>query len=195
MLNWLKSKKSWLSLRFPIQLEQQHFGKNATGRLWPIVLCGVAAILIETSLLHAWSPVPDLLLILCVYMGVYHASVSGAGCSFILGYVLDTAAGAPVGIHTLVNTLVFSVSAMLSKSLWTNNVTSVLAMVVCGVLLKAATGMFLYEPDLAAGVVLRLFRQHTVWDLILSLCLTPIVFSSLILVESRLAKRGELPNG
>lgn len=184
-----------MSLQSPIQLEQQNFGKNVTGKLWPVVLCGVAAILIETSLLHAWSPVPDLLLILCVYMGVYHATVSGAGCSFILGYFLDTAAGAPVGIHTLVNTLVFSVSAMLSKSLWTNNVTSVLAMVGCGVLLKAGTGVFLYESDLAARVVLRLLRQHTVWDLILSLFLTPIVFSALILLENRLAKRGGPPDG
>ena len=114
-------------------------------------------------------------------MGVYHASVSGAGCSFILGYVLDTAAGAPVGIHTLVNTLVFSMSAMLSKSLWTNNVASVLAMVGCGILLKALTAAFLYEADWTASVLLGFFRQHTVWDLIISLGLPPVVFLPLVL--------------
>ncbi len=128
-------------------------------------------------------------------MGVYHASVSGAGCSFILGYVLDTAAGAPVGIHTLVNTLVFSMSAMLSKSLWTNNVASVLAMVGCGILLKALTAAFLYEADWTASVLLGFFRQHTVWDLIISLGLTPVVFWSLTSIERRLTERGRPPDG
>lgn len=61
--------------------------------------------------LHVAIATPSLLLPLVVFMGVHEYSVArGAALSFILGYLLDVFAGAPVGLFTFISVASFVVA-------------------------------------------------------------------------------------
>ena len=96
-------------------------------------------VLLQTTVFYHLPFVPDLLLILCVYLGIYHGAMAGAASAFFLGYALDSCSGAPVGMWTFALSLVFTVTKLLSQSMWMYNPLSVLGLVACAVLLKAVT--------------------------------------------------------
>jgi rod shape-determining protein MreD len=61
--------------------------------------------------LHVPNVTPNLLLPLVVFMGVHEYSMArGAALSFILGYLLDVFAGAPVGLFTAISVATFVVA-------------------------------------------------------------------------------------
>ena len=126
---------------------------------------------------------PDLLLILCVYLGIYHRSVGGAAWAFFLGYALDSCSGLPVGAHTLTMSLVFSAVALVSQSLWMNNPVSVFGLITLAVLLKTATSLFLHEVEWASVLFLPLVLRYVLWDVLLSIFLTPLIFALLAVGE------------
>ncbi len=62
---------------------------------------------------HVAGPTPSLLLPLVVFMGVHEYSIArGAALSFVLGYLLDLFAAAPVGLFTFVSVATFLVARM-----------------------------------------------------------------------------------
>ena len=82
---------------------------------------GAGAILLQTTLLHLapiGPAIPDLILVICVYLGLRHQSVGGAVGAFFLGYMLDTFSGTDVGINAFAMTLVFLMVYLLSRRLW-----------------------------------------------------------------------------
>jgi len=138
--------------------------------------CGAGAILLQTSALPSLPFAPDLLLIVCVYLGIYHRSVGGAAWAFFLGYALDSCSGLPVGAHTLTMSLMFSAVALVSQSLWMNNSVSVFGLITFAVLLKTVTFLFLYEVERVSVLLLPLVARYVLWDVLFSLLLTPLVF-------------------
>ena len=122
---------------------------------------------------------PDLLLIVCVYLGIYHRSVGGAAWAFFLGYALDSCSGLPVGAHTLAMSLIFSAVALVSQSLWMNNPVSVFVLITFAFLLKTVTFLFLYDVERASVLLLPFVARYVLWDMLFSLLLTPLVFSLL----------------
>ena len=128
---------------------------------------------------------PDLLLILCVYLGIYHRSVGGAAWAFFLGYALDSCSGLPVGAHTLTMSLVFSAVALVSQSLWMNNPVSVFGLITLAVLLKTVTFLFLHEVEWASVLFLTLVARYVLWDVLFSILLTPLIFALLAVGERR----------
>ena len=53
---------------------------------------GVLLLLLQTTFLHLLPigpVVPDLVLVLCVYLGLHHPTVGAALGSFLLGYSID----------------------------------------------------------------------------------------------------------
>ncbi len=145
--------------------------------------CGAGAILLQTSVLPALPFAPDLLLIVCVYLGIYHRSVGGAAWAFFLGYALDSCSGLPVGAHTLAMSLVFSAVALVSQSLWMNNPVSVFGLIALAVLLKTVTFLFLYEVAWASVLFLPLVARHVLWNVLFSILLTPLIFALLTVGE------------
>ena len=82
---------------------------------------GAGAILLQTTLLHlapTGPAIPDLILVMCVYLGLRHQNVGGAVGAFFLGYMLDTFSGTDVGINAFAMTLVFLMVYLLSRRLW-----------------------------------------------------------------------------
>jgi rod shape-determining protein MreD len=81
------------------------------------LLLGIALILIQSNLfrlvglVHVAGITPSLLLPLIVFMGVHEYSLArGALLSFVLGYLIDIFAAAPVGLYTFNSVAIFVVA-------------------------------------------------------------------------------------
>ena len=81
------------------------------------LLLGVALLVLQSGIYRLIDPVhhlvatPSLLLPLVVFMGVHEYSVArGVALSFILGYLLDLFAAAPIGLFTLISVATFLVA-------------------------------------------------------------------------------------
>lgn len=123
--------------------------------------------------------VPDLLLILCVYLGIYHRSVGGAVAAFFFGYGLDACSGAPVGMNAFAMSLVFAAVSVTARQLWLQNPASVLCMVFLGVILKTATMLVLSDFGQMHLMLHATAVRHIVWEAVLAILLTPMVFTLL----------------
>ena len=65
-------------------------------------LVAIFVLLLQTTLLHLLpiSPVvPDLTLVLCVYLGLYHPTVGAALGAFLLGYSIDIVSSRIIGLN------------------------------------------------------------------------------------------------
>lgn len=81
------------------------------------LLLGIALLVVQSSLhrlidsIHHAGATPSLLLPLVVFMGVHEYSIArGVALSFILGYLLDLFAAAPIGLFTLISVATFLVA-------------------------------------------------------------------------------------
>jgi rod shape-determining protein MreD len=63
-------------------------------------------LLVQTTLFHAlpfgFHPSPDILVIVCVFLGLHRHTVGGAVGAFVLGYLQDAAAGRAAGQEAFV---------------------------------------------------------------------------------------------
>ena len=87
-------------------------------------LVAIFVLLLQTTLLHFLpiSPVvPDLTLVLCVYLGLYHPTVGAALGSFLLGYSIDIVSSRIIGLNAFAMSLVFLTVYLSSRSIWLQN--------------------------------------------------------------------------
>jgi rod shape-determining protein MreD len=159
--------------------ESDGFGEKSKRPLGLLVLGGISAILLQTAILPRFPLIPDLLLILCVYLGIYHRSVGGATGAFFLGYGLDSCSGAPVGMNAFAMSLVFAVVTAIARCLWLSNPFSVLLMVCLAVVLKTGAFLCLGEFGQLATVLQPVVARYMIWDAAVAVLLTPAVFTLL----------------
>jgi rod shape-determining protein MreD len=92
-----------------------------------LVVAGAAtvALLLQTTIGAAVLPftevVPNLVLVLAVYLGLRHHSVGGVVGAFLLGYVLDTFSGTLLGVHAAACTAAYVVAYLIARTLWTED--------------------------------------------------------------------------
>jgi rod shape-determining protein MreD len=146
-------------------------------------LAGALAILVQTTLLHHMQflpATPDLILVLCVYLGLHYHSAGGALGAFLLGYLLDAFSGTIPGLYCLTMTLVFVVVYLMSKRLWMENPVSNIAAVALGSVVKIATLSTVML--LTSGMAVDWFRVFRVLGLeaFLAAVCTPFLFSLLM---------------
>ncbi|MEO6026295.1 MAG: rod shape-determining protein MreD [Candidatus Binatia bacterium] len=146
------------------------------------IVTGLLVLLLQTTLLHGLSGgriIPDLVLILCVFLGLHEHNIGGATGAFLLGYLLDSFSGSLVGLHAFAMTTVYLVVYLVSRRLWMDNTLSGVAMVFLGSLLKGvaivvALAAYLSIDRMSFGVAQTLFAEA-----LLAGALTPIVFGTL----------------
>jgi rod shape-determining protein MreD len=100
-----------------------------------LAAAAVVAMLVQTAVLArlTWLPVvPDLLLVLAVYLGIRHPSVGGAAGAFLLGYFLDTFSGTVVGLHAFGLTAVYACTHVIARRVWVRHGLPIMAMVFVG---------------------------------------------------------------
>lgn len=143
-------------------------------------LTGCLALLLQTTILHTLTGdriIPDLALILCVYLGLHEHSVAGATGAFLLGYLLDSFSGSLVGLNAFAMTSVYTMVYLISRRLWMDNAISSIAMVFLGTLVKgfailAALAAYLSIDDRLTLAAVQVLLAEA----LLAAALTPIVF-------------------
>ena len=150
-------------------------------------LIGLFLILLQStffSLLPLGPIVPDLILVLCVYLGLHHPTVGAALGSFVLGYSVDVVSSRLLGFNAFAMTLVFLAVYFSSRSIWLHHpvVSSLIvlcAAVVKGVAMVLVWVIFLSMEGFWLGAVKYIFMEALV-----AAALAPVVFS--------LLRRGEI---
>jgi len=121
----------------------------------------IVAMVLQTTIFPSipWLPVaPDLMLVLAVYLGVFHRSMGGALGAFLLGYFLDAFSGIRLGVNAFAFTLVFGGVQLIARSIWVQG--SVPVMVVVFVAGCARGLVMITIHTLAGGTPLW---HHVLW--------------------------------
>ena len=89
--------------------------------LLAVATTAVLAMLLQTTVFPAvpYLPsVPDLILVLAVYLGIRHRSVGGALGAFLLGYFLDTFSGTVLGMNAFSLSVAYAAAHLISRRIW-----------------------------------------------------------------------------
>ncbi|HKY10010.1 MAG TPA: rod shape-determining protein MreD [Candidatus Binatia bacterium] len=158
-------------------------------------LVGIFLILLQSTFLHLLplgGIVPDLVLVLCVYLGLHHPTVGAALGSFVLGYSIDVVSNRLLGLNAFAMTLVFLSVYLSSRTIWLHHpvVSSLIvlfAAVIKGVALVLLWAVFLSTDGFWLGAA-----KYIIMEALLAALLAPLVFALLRYSESYMKKLGAL---
>jgi rod shape-determining protein MreD len=145
-------------------------------------VAGVVAVVVQTTLVQRLGflpAAPDLIVVLCVYLGLHYHSAAGALGAFLLGYLLDTFSGAVPGLYCLTMTLVFGMVYLLSKRLWMENPMSNVAAVALGSAVKIVTVVLYFAVASPRAVDWWFVLRTLSVEALLALIVAPAVFAAL----------------
>jgi len=142
----------------------------------------IVSLLLQTTFLHLLplGPiVPDLILVLCVYWGLYHPSVAAVLGSFVLGYSVDVVSSPILGLNAFAMSLVFLAVYLSSRSIWLQNpivsaIVVFLASLVKGAALVLGWAVFLSMQGLWMGAA-----RYVMMEAVIASLLAPFVFALL----------------
>ena len=160
-------------------------------KLFSIFLAvGFLAVLFQTTLLHLLplgGVVPDLVLVLCVYLGLNHPTVGSVLGAFILGYSVDVFSSPVTGPHAFALSLVFLVVTVSSHWVWVRSPLLSSAVVFFASWIKGTALILLGNLFLARnGLEFAGFLRHIFFDSLAAALLAPIVFFGLSRVKTYL---------
>jgi rod shape-determining protein MreD len=148
------------------------------------IVAGFLVVLLQTTVLRHLLPlgrfVPDLALVLCVYLGLNHPTVGAVVGSFALGYSVDVfSAGGVLGLNAFAFSLVFLAVYLSSRAIWVHSSLSSAPVVFFASWIKVAAlqgvwTLFLATEGLGAGAL-----KYTLVDAMLAAVLAPGIFSLL----------------
>lgn len=132
-----------------------------------VVVAAALGLVLQSTALHAipgGAAVPDILLILCVYLGLHRHSVSGSLGAFVLGYVQDSFSGNAVGLNAAAMCCVYLTIYLTSRRLWVDNLVSkvvvvFLAAVIKIVVVTVLSMIFISWPALSGNMLSMLALQ------------------------------------
>ncbi|MBI3399133.1 MAG: rod shape-determining protein MreD [Deltaproteobacteria bacterium] len=101
-------------------------------------------LVIESTLFRILLPsllIPDVILIMTIYLGFHNASIEGVLTTFILGYIADVFSGGIIGLSSFTLILIFLITTGLSKTITLN---SMLVKIAGTIFLSIVKGIFTY---------------------------------------------------
>lgn len=159
-----------------------------------LTLTAVTAFLLQTTLLP-WvflgRATPDLLLVICVYLGLHRHTVGGVVGSFLLGYLEDAFSGTMRGLNSFGMTTVFLVVYLTSRRLWVDNALSKVVVVFAASLVKTTTILLLLAAFLPIAGWWPGFVRDLLIQGVLAAALSPAVFAVLAQTEEAEDAEGE----
>jgi rod shape-determining protein MreD len=143
---------------------------------------GMLLVLLQTTFLHLLPlgpVVPDLILVLCVYWGLYYPNVAAVLGSFALGYSVDVVSSPILGLNAFAMSLVFLIVYLSSRSIWLHNplisaIVVFLASLVKGAALVLVWAVFLSMEGLWTGAA-----RYIIMEALVAAFLAPFVFALL----------------
>lgn len=139
----------------------------------------VCTLLIQTAVFsnrHALPVVPDILLLVAVYIGFHNGSTAGETSGFFSGLLLDFLSAAPLGLNALIKTIIGFVSGLFYQTLETQGIILPLVSGFAATLLKAALirmTSFFY-PD--SVLTYSLFSSLLWYECLFNTLCAPLVF-------------------
>jgi rod shape-determining protein MreD len=161
-------------------------------RTWLLIFAaGMLSLLLQTTILHLlpFSPVvPDLILVLCVYWGLYNPSVAAVLGSFALGYSVDVLSSPILGLNAFAMSLVFLAVYLSSRSIWLHHpiVSAIVVFFAClvkGLALVVLWALFLSVESFWVGAA-----RYVIIEATIAAVLAPFVFALLRRGQSYLDK-------
>lgn len=152
------------------------------GLVLVVTAAALLGLVLETTVFQVArvsSVIPDLVLILGVYLGLHRHTVAGSAGAFLLGYLNDSFAGNVIGLHAFAMTLVFVVVYLISRRVWTENVLANAAIVFVAAILKGATVAVLLALFLSNEFPWPLFASSLWLDALIAALVSPVVFTVL----------------
>jgi rod shape-determining protein MreD len=146
----------------------------------------VAALLLQTTVLPLASigrATPDLLLIMCVYLGLHQHSVGGAVGAFVLGYLQDAFSGSVTGLNAFAMCLVFTTVYLTSRRLWVDNAISKIVVVFLSSVLKTTAIFALVALFMSLEGLWATMLSYLLVEAVLAAVLSPAVFALLAQTE------------
>lgn len=120
-----------------------------------IALVAGFGVLLQTTLIHALPTrlqiAPDVLLAVCVFLGLHRHSVGGVAGAFLLGYVQDAVGGSAVGLNAFGMVVVYVLVYLTCRRLWVDNVLSKVVLVFLASLVKTVAVLVVSLVFGAAG--------------------------------------------
>jgi rod shape-determining protein MreD len=147
-----------------------------------IALTTLAALLLQTTivpLLPFGAAMPDLLLIVVVYLGLYFHSWAGACGAFAIGYLQDSFSGSLPGLNAFAMTVVFTVVYLASRRVWVTNTLSKIVLVFFASLVKTFALLALLGAFLSLEGVWRTAVKYVFVEAVLAAAIGPIMFALL----------------
>jgi rod shape-determining protein MreD len=121
----------------------------------------IVAMVLQTTVfpyIPALPVAPNLMMVLAVYLGVFHRNMGGALGAFLLGYFLDAFSGVRLGINAFAFTLVFASVQLVARSIWVQGSLPVIVVVFVAGCVRGVVMLAILA--LAGGTPLW---QHVVW--------------------------------
>ena len=140
---------------------------------------GLLMVLLQSTFLHLFPVVPDLVLILCVYWGLHQPTVGAVLGSFALGYSLDVVSSPILGLNAFAMSVVFLTVYLSSRSIWmyspfASTLVVLLAALVKGAALVVAWAIFLTTEGFWTGAV-----RYIIMEALVAAVIAPLVFALL----------------
>ncbi|MGI5172045.1 rod shape-determining protein MreD [Treponema sp. OMZ 840] len=139
----------------------------------------IFVLLIQTAVLSNWYAlpvVPDILLLVVLYIGFHNGSLTGEVSGFFSGLVLDFLSAAPLGLNALVRTLIGFLSGLFYNNFETSGI---IIPAVLGFTATAAKAILIrFVSFFYPGSILTysLFSSVLWYECVFSALCAPVVF-------------------
>lgn len=143
---------------------------------------GLFLVLLQTTFVHllpVGPVVPDLILVLCVYWGLYHPTVGAALGAFVLGYSVDVVSSPILGLNAFAMSLVFLAVHLSSRSIWLHNPLVAAFIVLIASLIKGAALLFAWAAFLSLDNFWVGAARYVLMEALVAAVLAPFVFALL----------------
>jgi rod shape-determining protein MreD len=144
-----------------------------------IFMIGLFMVLLQTTFLHLFPVVPDLVLIVCVYWGLHQPTAGAVLGAFVLGYSLDVVSSPILGLNAFAMSIVFFAVYLSSRSIWLHSAVAssfvvLLAALVKGAALVLAWAIFLTTEQFWSGAV-----RYIIMEALIAAVIAPLIFALL----------------
>lgn len=142
----------------------------------------VLLVVLQTTVFHRFPlgpVVPDLILVLCVYWGLHHATVGAVLGSFALGYSVDVISSPILGLNAFAMSLVFLTVYLGSRSIWIHNPMICAVVVFFASLVKGAALVMVWAVFLSVDRFWMGAVRYILLEAVVAAVLAPVLFALL----------------
>lgn len=144
-----------------------------------LFVVGLLMVLLQTTFLHLFPVVPDLILILCVYWGLHHPTVGAVLGLFVLGYSVDIVSSPILGLNAFAISVVFLAVYLSARSIWLNSPLASAFVVLIAALVKGAALVFAWAIFLSTDRFWVGALRYILMEALIAALIAPLIFALL----------------